>query len=148
MINHEIYGRVVDAKMFIDVNYHEPIVLDQVARKACLSPFYFHRTFKNIYRFTPHQYVTRKRMEKAKQLLAGNKPVTEVCLEVGFESLGSFSSLFKKENGLSPVIFRNVAWLQKQERITEPRKAIPHCFIRGMGLDKSNNQETFHPEEI
>ena len=100
----DIYQRIVAAKVYIDDNYSEPIDLDEISRKAFLSKFHFHRLFRQIYRHTPHQYVTRKRLQKAKDLLAINKPVTEVCNEVGFESIGSFSILFKKEIGFAPRI--------------------------------------------
>ena len=74
-------------------------------------------------------------MDKAKDLLANNKPVTEVCNDVGFESIGSFSVLFKKEIGFAPTYYRNRAWLKKQEEIVQPKKAIPHCFIERYMID-------------
>jgi transcriptional regulator GlxA family with amidase domain len=73
--------------------------------------------------------MTRKRLDKARDLLALNKPVTEVCNEVGFESIGSFSMLFKKEIGFAPQYYRNMAYKKKMEQLAQPRKAIPHCFV-------------------
>src|SRR5438132_1453815 len=96
-ISEDIYQRVVSAKIFIDENYSEAIDLKEISGRAYLSPFHFHRLFTRIYRKTPHRYLTNKRIEKAKDLLAENKPVSDVCNEVGFESVGSFSVLFKKE---------------------------------------------------
>ncbi|MFN8290485.1 MAG: AraC family transcriptional regulator [Chitinophagaceae bacterium] len=125
----DIYQRLATAKVFIDENFQEDIDLDQVSRQALLSRFHFHRLFKQVYRKTPHQYITRKRLDKAKSLLSDNKPVTEVCSEVGFESLGSFSVLFKKEIGFAPQYYRNMAYKKKMEQLAEPKKAIPHCFI-------------------
>lgn len=125
----DIYQRLATAKVFIDENFQEDIDLDQVSRQALLSRFHFHRLFKQVYRKTPHQYITRKRLDKAKNLLSNNKPVTEVCSEVGFESLGSFSVLFKKEIGFAPQYYRNMAYKKKMEQLAEPKKAIPHCFI-------------------
>lgn len=130
----EIYERIVAAKVFIDENYHEPIDLDAISQQAYLSRFHFHRIFRQVYRHTPHQYLTRKRIDKAKDLLSKNKPVTEVCNEVGFESIGSFSTLFKKEIGFAPTYFRNLAWLKKQEALKQPKKFIPHCFIQGYNM--------------
>jgi AraC-like DNA-binding protein len=120
----------------MDENYHEPIDLDEISQKAFLSKFHFHRLFTRIYRRTPHQYLTRKRLDKAKDLLAENKPVTEVCNEVGFESISSFSGLFKKEIGFAPQYYRNMAWLKKQQQKEQPKIAIPHCFIEGFKLDQ------------
>jgi AraC-like DNA-binding protein len=139
-IAEELYERIVAAKIFIDENYHEPINLDEISQKAFLSRFHFHRLFTQVYKKTPHQYLTTKRIEKAKDLLSENKQVTEVCNEVGFESLGSFSVLFKKEIGFAPTYYRNMAWLKKQQAKEQPKRFIPHCFIDGYRLDKSNNQ--------
>lgn len=132
----DIYQRIVAAKVYIDDNYQEPIGLEQISKQAFLSRFHFHRLFTQVYRYTPHQYLTRKRIDKARDLLAENKPVSEVCNEVGFESLGSFSSLFKKEIGFAPTYYRNMAWLKKQEALKQPKKFIPHCFIESYRLDQ------------
>lgn len=132
----DIYQRIVAAKAYIDDNYQEPIDLDRISQQAFLSRFHFHRLFKQVYKKTPHQYITGKRMDRAKILLAENKPVSEVCNEVGFESIGSFSVLFKKEIGFAPTYYRNMAWLKKQEALKQPKKFIPHCFIESYQLDK------------
>jgi AraC-like DNA-binding protein len=92
--------------------------------------------FRQIYHRTPHQYLTWKRINKAKDLLSENKPVTEVCNEVGFESIGSFSVLFKKEIGFAPTYYRNMAWLKNQKAKEQPKAFIPHCFIEGYRLDQ------------
>jgi len=134
-IAEDIYQRVVTAKLYIDDNFAEPIDLKDISEKAFLSRFHFHRLFTRIYRKTPHQYLTRKRIEKAKDLLAENKPVTDVCNEVGFESIGSFSVLFKKEIGFAPQYYRNMAWLKKQQAKEQPKRFIPHCFIESYRLD-------------
>src|SRR3954469_9111952 len=97
MLSSSLYERIIAAKVFIDENYQEPISLEDISQKAFLSRFHFHRLFSQVYKRTPHRYLTTKRLEKARCLLADNKPVTTVCNEVGFESLGSFSVLFKKE---------------------------------------------------
>lgn len=131
----DIYQRIAAAKIYIDENYQEPINLDTISGQAFLSRFHFHRLFRQIYRRTPHQYLTRKRLDKAQYLLAENKPVAEVCNEVGFESIGSFSVLFKKEIGFAPQYYRNMAYKKKLEQLAQPKKAIPHCFIESYRLD-------------
>lgn len=130
-----LYERIVAAKLFIDENFSDPINLDEISQKAFLSRYHFHRLFSQVYKKTPHQYLTYKRIEKAKDLLSENRRVTEVCNEVGFESLGSFSVLFKKEIGFAPTYYRNMAWLKKQEEKEQPKRFIPHCFIEGYKLD-------------
>ena len=132
----DIYQRIVAAKVYIDDNYQDPIDLGLISQQAFLSRFHFHRLFKRVYKKTPLQYLTGKRMEKAKDLLAENKPVIDVCNEVGFESIGSFSVLFKKEIGFAPTYFRNMAWLKKQQTKEQPKKFIPHCFIESYQLDQ------------
>jgi AraC-like DNA-binding protein len=135
-LTNDIYQRIATAKIFIDENYYESIGLEEISQQAFLSRFHFHRLFTKIYRSTPHRYLTQKRIEKAKQLLAENKAINDVCSEVGFESIGSFSTLFKKEIGFAPTYYRNIAWLKKQEQKKQPKKFIPHCFIESFGLDK------------
>lgn len=135
-IAEELYERIVAAKVFIDENYHEAINLDEISQKAFLSRYHFHRLFSQVYKRTPHQYLTLKRIEKAKDLLAENKQVIDVCNEVGFESLGSFSTLFKKEIGFAPTYYRNMAWLKKQQAKQQPKRFIPHCFIESYKLDQ------------
>ena len=137
-LTSDIYQRIVSAKKFMDENYHEPIDLGSISRRAYLSRFHFHRLFTSIYRTTPHQYLTRKRIDKARDLLADKQlSITDICTEVGFESLGSFSVLFKKEIGFAPQYYRNMAARMKQQMKEEPRTAIPHCFIEGWGGRKS-----------
>lgn len=125
----DIYERMAAAKSFIDANYTKPVRLNQVAASAALSRFHFHRIFRDIYKKTPHRYLTEKRLGKAKDLLAANTPVATVCTELGFESVGSFSVWFKKEIGFAPQYFRNEAYRRKCAQHTEPRIVIPHCFL-------------------
>ncbi|HWC53645.1 MAG TPA: AraC family transcriptional regulator [Chitinophagaceae bacterium] len=136
-LTNDLYQRIATAKTYIDENYQSPIDLEEISRQAFLSRFHFHRLFRKVYRRTPHQYITRKRIDKAKELLANNKPVADVCNEVGFESIGSFSTLFKKEIGFAPTYYRNMAWLKKQAQKEQPKRAIPHCFIESYKLGES-----------
>src|ERR1700753_15106 len=142
----DVYKKIVTAKLYIDSNFAEPIDLERVSRAACLSRFHFHRLFTRIYQLTPHQYLTRKRIELARKCLAGNElSVTEICNEVGFESMGSFSSLFKKEIGDAPTRYRVREHERQQQTLDQPRSFIPHCFIEncagGSSQPKSNIQE-------
>ena len=133
-LTNDLYQRIAAAKIYIDENYQLPIDLEEISRQAFLSRFHFHRLFRKVYRRTPHQYITQKRIDKAKELLANNKPVGDVCNEVGFESIGSFSTLFKKEIGFAPTYYRNMAWLKKQQAKEQPKEFIPHCFIESYKL--------------
>ena len=128
LLSPDLYRRIVTSKIFIDNHYQEKISLEAIAGQALLSSYHFHRLFRKVYKITPHQYLTRKRLEKARSLLSENKPVHDVCNEIGYESPGSFSILFKKEIGFAPQYYRNWAFRKKKEQEAEPRRAIPHCF--------------------
>ena len=134
VLTNDMYQRIVAAKIYMDANYQEAINLEDISNRAFLSRFHFHRVFRQVYKTTPHQYLTQKRLDRARILLSENKPVTEVCNEVGFESLGSFSVLFKKEIGFAPQYYRNMAHKKKLEQLAEPRTAVPHCFIERISL--------------
>ena len=133
----DIYQRIVAAKVYMDDNYHEPIDLQEISQQAFLSRFHFHRLFTRIYRKTPHQYLTLLRLQCAKALLEKEGiSVTEVCNSVGFESLGSFSTLFRKQHGYAPQYYRNIAYLKKKLAKEQPKSFIPHCFIDSYKLDQ------------
>jgi transcriptional regulator GlxA family with amidase domain len=126
----DIYRRIAAAKIFMDENFQESIDLHQIAKKSFLSKFHFHRLFTRIYKMTPHQYLTRLRLDAARVLLAKEGiSIADVCNSVGFESPGSFSSLFSKQSGHSPQYYRNIAWLKKKLAKEQPRRFVPHCFI-------------------
>lgn len=123
-----LYKRIVQAKLFIDQNYHEPIDLDNIADEAYFSKFHFIRLFKKIYNKTPYQYLQHVRIENASKLLQENTSVLETCHAVGFESLSSFSGLFKKITGHSPSTFVAIQ-NQLRSRIQEaPLQFVPGCF--------------------
>lgn len=81
--------------------------IEEIAREAAMSPFQFIRRFHSLFGETPHQYRIRARLERAKRLLAAsNASVTDVCLDVGFTSLGTFSDLFARRVGIAPSRYR------------------------------------------
>ncbi|HLW02340.1 MAG TPA: AraC family transcriptional regulator [Ktedonobacterales bacterium] len=103
----ELYRRLHRARDYAAALAHTPLTLDDLARVACLSPNHFLRTFKAAFHQTPHQYLTSRRLEQASHLLRHTDlSVTEICFAVGFQSLGSFSWLFRRKVGLSPEAFR------------------------------------------
>ena len=124
-----LYRRLVQAKLFIDSHYADPIDLNNIADEAYFSKFHFIRLFKQIYGKTPYQYLTSVRIEKAIQLFKIDRPVSEVCYAVGFESLSSFGSLFKRQIGVTPSAFLEEQQQQKMQILTTPLKFVPGCFI-------------------
>jgi AraC-like DNA-binding protein len=103
----ELFRRLTQARSVIEECVGEPLNLNAIARAACLSPYHLHRLFTQVFGETPHRYAVRRRMDRARRLLRNSDmPVTQICLESGFQSLGSFSTLFRKENGCSPQQYR------------------------------------------
>ena len=96
------------ARDHIDRHYAAPLDLDRLAAVAGVSKYHFVRCFEAAYGETPIRYLTRRRIERAQDLLrAANLTVTEICMLVGFASLGSFSSRFRELVGESPTAYRD-----------------------------------------
>lgn len=98
--------QVIKAKHFIDDHFAENIDLNNMAVEAHFSKFHFIRLFKSFYGESPYQYLISVRIENAKQLLQQNNCVTDVCFSVGFDSIPSFTLLFKKITGYTPAAFK------------------------------------------
>jgi len=126
----QTYRSLANARAFMRHAYEHPINLQDISARANLSPYHFLRVHKLIYGETPHEFLTRLRIERAKTLLAkGSHNVTEACFEVGFSSLGSFSTLFNQRVGLSPSEYRRYA----RSSVAVPRTVrplfVPSCFF-------------------
>lgn len=104
---------VMSIRKFIDEHFEQEVNLDLLAEKKFISKYHLLRLFKRYFGQTPRQYLVEKRLGRAKELLTTGTPVTETCYAVGFKSLGSFSSLFKSRNGVSPREFQKRARLKK-----------------------------------
>ena len=113
---------MTEIRAYIDRYFAKPLTVPHLARRAKLSPYHFIRAFRAETGLTPHQYLRMRRIERAQHLLATTPmDVTEICEAVGFKSLGSFSSVFRRITGHSPTAFR----------AARRRPAyIPSCFIR------------------
>lgn len=138
MINEQypklyFYRRLVQSKLFIDTHYADNIDLGNIADEAYFSKFHFIRQFKSIYRKTPHQYLIFVRIEKATELLKTGTPVSEVCYAVGFESLSSFSRLFKRIAGITPSGYLIQHQKIKAQIIEAPFNFIPGCYAEKYG---------------
>ena len=104
----ELYKRLSIAKDYLSSCYHEDVCLERLAATCYLNPFYLLREFKKLYHITPHQYLTRIRLEAAENLIAGSqKPIIEVLRASGFQDPTSFSKLFKKHYGSTPLAYRH-----------------------------------------
>ncbi|GAA2748661.1 helix-turn-helix transcriptional regulator [Kitasatospora cinereorecta] len=116
-------ARLRRARDTIDRDYAQPLDVPALARVALMSSGHFSRSFRAAYGETPYNYLMTRRIERAKALLRrGDLTVTEVCLEVGCTSLGSFSSRFTELVGESPSAYR--------ARDHEPGAPIPACIAK------------------
>ncbi|MBS0030987.1 helix-turn-helix domain-containing protein [Chitinophaga sp. 22321] len=114
-LNGELYPKeyltrqLIQARHFMEVHFADNMSLAGFAREACLSKFHFIRLFKTYYGYTPHQHLISVRIREARKLLSANQPVATVCAQCGFESIPSFTALFKRSTGLTPAAFREQA---------------------------------------
>ncbi|GAA2478741.1 AraC family transcriptional regulator [Terrabacter carboxydivorans] len=128
------------ARDHADRHYSEPLDLDALAAEARLSKYHFLRLFRSTYGVTPLEYVSKRRIERAQDLLrSSNLTVTEVCHAVGFTSLGSFSSRFRAVVGETPSSFQ-------ARYAASGGPHIPGCVIFMWGLaERCATQEKQDP---
>lgn len=123
----------------------EVITLADAAEEACLSPFHFHRLFVQTYGQTPHEFLTDQRLERARLLLArSNLSISEICLEAGYLSLGSFSTRFRQRVGCSPREYRQGSRRFWQSVGVPAHRFVPMCFLRNVG---SQDRRSVAPKE-
>jgi AraC-like DNA-binding protein len=121
------------AKDLIDREYDRPLDVGQVAAAAHMSEAHFARAFRREFGEPPGAYLMTRRIERAKTLLrTTGKPVTEICLDVGFRSLGSFSARFTEVVGMAPTAYRR--------EHDGPQPPVPPCLARAW-LRPSRNGE-------
>ena len=103
----EIFKRISTAKDWMEANFQDSATLEDIAAIASMNSQHFLRMFKQVYTITPHQYLIDLKLKKAKQLLEDNDlTISDICQSIGFESVFSFSMLFKKRFGMPPSHFR------------------------------------------
>src|SRR6266853_243584 len=91
----------------MDLSYAQPLDVAALARIACVSEAHFIRTFRATFAETPHRYLQRRRVERAMFLLREtDRSITDICLDVGFTSLGTFSRTFRDIVGVNPTDYR------------------------------------------
>jgi AraC-like DNA-binding protein len=100
-----------------------------VARQVAISSYHFIRQFEAVFGVTPHQFRIQSRLDHAKLLLAlGERSVTEICMEVGFSSLGSFSDLFTRRFGSPPSAYKRRARAMVPVPGNFPQELFPGCL--------------------
>jgi len=125
--------RLLRARDAMDRAYAEPLDVRAVAAVACLSEAHFIRRFRACFGETPHRYLQRRRVERAMFLLREtDRSITDICFDVGFISLGTFSRTFRTIVGETPSAYRDGH---------DPIEA-PHCFQMAAGRPRSCQDTT------
>jgi len=133
LIRHEGFRRLCRARDLLQQLDEPAPTIEELAREVNISPFHFIRQFEAVFGVTPHQYRIQVRLDRARRLLAASpQSVTDVCMEVGFSSLGSFSTLFKHRFGETPSAFR---------RRVRTADLSPGCLTLMGGLRNRSFQE-------
>ena len=104
---------VIGTRHYINSNFDKDLNLDLLSRIGFTSKFHLLRLFKKYYGQTPQQYMTDKRIEKAKELLRNGATISETCFDVGFDSPSSFCTLFKSRTGITASDFQKRAIFAK-----------------------------------
>ncbi len=124
----ELLAHLRRARDHVDRHYRDPLDLDRLARVAGVSKYHFARSFEATYGETPMRYLTRRRIERAQDLLrSANLTITEICMLVGFSSLGSFSTRFTRLVGETPSAYRD-RWA------TRGGPYVPGCYLFMRGV--------------
>ena len=151
LLRHEGFRRLCQARERLRDACHSSLSIADLAREAHVSPFHFIRQFEALFGVTPHQYRIQSRVDLAKRLLAtGELSVTHVCMEVGFSSLGSFSTLFAARVGESPSAYRRR--VRPFIQVPEMRRALmPGClslmaWLPALAENGGGREREFHTE--
>jgi AraC-like DNA-binding protein len=129
LLRHEGFRRLCRARELLLEPREQPVSIKALARELHVSPFHFIRQFEALFGSTPNQFRQAARIEHARQLLAsGDRSVTEVCMEVGFSSLGSFSVLFARHVGETPSAYRRRIRPMIRVPGVVPRQLVPGCL--------------------
>jgi AraC-like DNA-binding protein len=146
MIHPELLTRLCHARDLLRDWENDPLAVSEVARTSGLTCFHFIRLFKAIFGETPHQYRSRAQVEKAKHLLIlTDLSITDVCMGVGFSSLGSFSALFSRRVGMPPSEFQRRYRPALAPERQLPASLIPGCLSLMTGISEKEQFSRRHP---
>ncbi len=134
VVDDELFRRLCRSRDYLAAGLDRPLRLADAAREAYLSPFHYHRVFTKTFGETPHEFLTRQRIDLAKRLLARDQmPVTEVCLEAGYGSLGTFSSRFRALVGCAPSEYQRTLRKLFPVPAMAPHRFVPNCYLLRFG---------------
>lgn len=139
MIRHFQYKKICSGRDYLQKHYADAFSLSTVANYACMSPSHFSRVFTKVFGESPNTFVANLRIEKAKKMLITESiSISDICAEVGYASVGSFSSLFSEKVGMSPSTYRRTLRSLANEPHRFPMQTIPLCFAQHMFGFKHN----------
>lgn len=125
---HDVNRRLLRARDAMDRSYADALDVEALASSVHLSRAHFIRSFRAAFGEPPHRYLQRRRLERAMALLREtDRPVTEICFDVGFSSLGTFSRTFRAIVGTSPSAYREREQAAPRAAI---RAGVPGCYAR------------------
>ena len=133
------------AKDLADARYAEPLDVEQLARAAGLSRAHFSREFKSAFGESPHAYLLTRRLERAAALLRNtDRQILDICLSVGLQSLGSFTTSFTRMYGMPPSAYRARFPPASQMAL------VPGCIVRAYGRPKKRTfrEDSAEPPDL
>ena len=131
---------LLKAKDLADARYREPLGVEDMARAAGLSRAHFSREFRAAFGESPHTYLLTRRMERAAALLRNtDRSVAEICLDVGLQSVGSFTTSFKRTYGMTPTDYRASFPPAADSAL------VPACVVRFFGRPQHSTFEEDSP---
>jgi AraC-like DNA-binding protein len=148
IVDGDLFRRLCRARDLIHDRFATPLDLDTLARTAGVSRYHFLRSFQRAFGQTPHQRLVDVRLVHAKERLRGGVAVTDVCLDVGFSSLGSFSQLFHRRVGVSPSRYQREVRTLVQVPLLYALFSIPYCFAAWFGPDDTRKSATLEKRPL
>ena len=132
--------RLLRAKDLVDAYFADPIDVDDMADAACLSRAHFSREFRRAFGESPHSYLLTRRLERAAAMLrTTDRSVADICVSVGLQSIGSFTTSFTRTYGMSPTAYR-LAFPPAAHRAL-----VPTCVLRAYGRPQ---RSTFREDSV
>ncbi|HVS43341.1 MAG TPA: helix-turn-helix transcriptional regulator [Candidatus Dormibacteraeota bacterium] len=132
--------RLLRAKDLVDAYYADQIDVDDMAEAACLSRAHFSREFRRAFGESPHTYLLTRRLERAAAMLrTTDRSVADICVSVGLQSIGSFTTSFTRTYGKSPTAYR-MAFPPAAHRAL-----VPTCVLRAYGRPQ---RSTFREDSV
>ncbi|HEV7242260.1 MAG TPA: AraC family transcriptional regulator [Thermoanaerobaculia bacterium] len=134
----ELHKRLLRGRDYMLSSLSERVVLRDAARAAFLSPYHFHRAFRETFGAPPHRYLAERRLERAAHLLrTTNRPANEISLECGFESAPSFTNAFRKRFGAPPARWRSHEETRRSASVGRVQPGI----VRSRRVDESSSRQ-------